>query len=227
MSNVKVNGNTYNDVTSVRLTLADGSGYVIYDENIGDTEKSLLSALLSGNDIGDFSDDELVTFNFSAMGRAKIGTWSFPNVANVIGGDVYDLASDNLLLPAAVGYDSATPSIRRATITGTLDMRSYKADDGNNTSVMYFLYMSTFGTVRLDSMNNVLGSMFGYSTISNLVWAGNNLTASGIVDALNGATAITNLYIKDTIYDDVAALIADGTITKVTNLYKYSEWSDT
>jgi hypothetical protein len=68
--------------------------------------------------------------------------------------------------------------------------------------------------------------MIASATITNLVWGGAGLTAGGIKAALNAATAITNLYITDAIYDDVAALIANGTITKVANVHKYSEWSD-
>lgn len=227
MSNVKVNGNTYNDVTSVKLALADGTGYATYSEGQSQDENTMFDALMTGDNLGDYTNDELTQFNPVPLSYLTFGTWSLPNAAKISGGNIYNFNCENLLLPGVVGLlNNGYPQFRGVKITGVLDMRSYTTGGTNAASLSFFLYGATVGTVRLDSMNLAAGNMFGSSTITNIVWGGASLTADGIKTALNAATAITNLYITDVIYDDVAALIADGTITKVTNLHKYSEWSD-
>jgi hypothetical protein len=225
MSNVKVNGNTYNDVTSVKLPLADGSGYAVYKEGQGQEENSLLDLLMTGENLGDYTNEEITVFNPAIISYLTFGTWNFPNAAKVKGGNIYNAIGTNLLMPNAVSTYIATPNFRNCKISGILDMRNFTADN-KASDAAFLVYGSTIGTLRLDSLGVVGGSMIATATITNLVWGGAGLTADGIKAALNAATAITNLYITDAIYDDVQALITAGTITKVTNLHKYSEWSD-
>ena len=227
MSSVKVNSNTYADISSVRLPLSDGSGYAVYTEGQSQNENAVFDALMAGDNLGDYTNSEITKFNPVVLSYRTLGTWNLPNVATVMGGNIQNFTAANLLMPGALGCSNPYPQFRGGKVTGVMDFRSYNGNSGlGNASLSFFVYGMTIGTLRLDALNLVGGSMFGTATITNLVWGGANLTADGIKAVLNAAASITNLYITDAIYDDVAALISAGTITKVTNLYKYSEWSD-
>jgi hypothetical protein len=232
MSNVKVNGNAYNDVTSVRLPLADGSGYAVYSEGQSTDENAFLDNMLSGGGGGDYANDTITKLNHCTLTGGTYGTLSFPNVVGLVGGSAKIVAS-NLLIPNALNCELPA-QFGASEISGTLDLRKYTAGIhgttpayGTNSTIHYLLNGANIGTLRLDALNSYRGNAFNNSTITNLVWGGADLIADNIKGDLNSATAITNLYITDAIYDDVAALISAGTITKVTNLHKYSEWSDT
>lgn len=228
MSNVKVNGNAYNDITSVRLPLADGSGYAVYEEGQSAEDSALLNNILSGSECGDLISDNVVELNNSALSYCTFGVVSLPNAVKFNGLYCYNLTAADVLLPNILTSNKGAATFSGANISGTLDLRKYCRDStyGSISWLQNFLWNCTIGTVRIDSLNGYRSTAFNGSTITNLVWGGADLTAAGITADLNGAKAITNLYITDAIYNDVAALIGDGTITKVTNLYRYSEWGN-
>lgn len=229
MSNVKVNGNSYADISSLRLPLADGSGYAVYKEGQSQEANSVLDLLMTGDNLGDYTDEELTQFNPGVLTYRTFGTWNLPNVVRFgDSGNVNAFVGENLLLPnVTTTVGNAYPQFRGCKISGVMDCRKYNGNAVGNPSLSFFVYSATIGTLRLDSLKYIRGnSTFGSATITNLVLGADSLIADDVRAAVNGATAITNLYITDAIYDDVAALISAGTITKVTNLHKYSEWSD-
>lgn len=232
MSNVKINGNTYNEVSAVRLPLADGTGYAVYSEGQSADENAFLDALIGGEACGDLVNESATKVNFGVFSYGNFGSLSFPNAVTCVSGKHTNITATNVFAPSVIKTAGAATTFASAKITGSLDLRSYIAATGNtsaygsNAYLQYFVQSCTIGTLRIDAINGYRGNMFSSSTITNLVWGGADLVADNIKADLNSATAITNLYITDAIYDDVQSLISDGTITKVTNLYKYSEWSD-
>lgn len=233
MSNVKVNGNTYADISSVRLPLSDGSGYAVYAEGQSQDENAVLTNMLTGAEIGDYTNDEITEVNLNAFGTLTCGTLSFPNATTYTPANMSSnpITCDNLLLPNLVGHAvGKTLALRGIKASGVLDLRKLTLNGTTGTTPLltFFLYGATVGTLRIDSLNcHRENQTFQNSTIGTIVWGGADLVASEVATCVSNATSITDLYITDAIYDDVAALIADGTITKVANLHKYSEWSET
>lgn len=228
MSNVKINGNTYNEVSAVRLPLADGTGYATFEES-GDTATDWLALLMgtSEESMGDIVSDTMTEVDISPLARRTVGTVSFPN-AGFVRGDANGIKADNLLFPKASELNSMVTfvrfSLKNAVITGTVDLRNA---NGNNSFNQTF-YGATIGNLLIKGIPDH-NDMFGNATITNLYWNNPDLTAAkmGGTEGLgcNGA-AITNAYVPDALYDEIKALMDAGTLTTVTNLYKISEWSD-
>ena len=230
MSNVKVNNNTYTDVTSVKLTLADGTGYATYTE--GAVADSYLDKMLSAN-YGDICDERSGTIKMSFLAYSTAGTVSFPNATKIEGNATYVVA-DNILFPKAASYEyypgvGISTVFKDAKISGTLDLSGLTGSGGNQTFMN-----SNIHTLKLGKMEPHNG-VFTNATITNLIW--NNPAAAvgkpgefhgmcGLCGlSINGAK-ITNAYVPDDLYDTIKAFVDDGTLTTVTNLYKVSEWSD-
>lgn len=231
MSNVKVNGNTYNGVTGVKLPLADGTGYATYTE--GAAVNDVANAILDGSISGDYTNEDIKAINLSCFIGADVGTLHFPS-AVAMSGNAEGIVAKNILLPkvsACKTFATAYPSMRACNVSGVIDLSSLP----NTTSPMnQTFYGSTIGTLKLGEMPTHNGCLQN-ATITNLVW---NYTKDNTVDPSNTAGVagkqglnciglkVTNAYITDALYDAVKACIEDGTLTTVTNLYKLSEWSD-
>lgn len=226
MSNIKVNGNTYNGVTCVKLMKADDSGYATYTE--GAVADSYLDRMLSGN-YGDVYDERSGEVSIGFLSFGEGGTVNLPN-ATVLNGACRAGVYENLLFPkaATLEYVATAPAIMsnfyQTTVSGVLDLSGIAGNRGNNG----LFQGAIIGTLKLGSVaphNN----MFNGAAITNLVWNNTDTTADkmGGGTGLKGATAgITNAYVPDAFYDAIKALMDAGTLTTVTNLYKISEWSD-
>jgi hypothetical protein len=108
----------------------------------------------------------------------------------------------------------------QGTITGTLDLSGIESTG----STLNQTFMGAkIGTLKIGKMQNA-NMLLANATITNLVWNIQTLNDQHTT-ILNGATAITNAYIADAHYEAIKALVENGTITKITNLYKFSEWS--
>ena len=230
MSNVKVNGNTYNGVTSVKLALADGTGFATYAE--GAVTSDITDILLSGAELGDMTNDTVSTVNLNVFYGRTCGTVKFTNAAEVFG-SAERIAADNLLLPKVTKWNYLNyqfTTLRSCNVPGTIDLSGITSAQPANQS----FYGSVIGTLLLGKIHPHNG-MFQNAKITTLVWnnpdieAGDGTTTSGMAgqQGLNcsGAT-LTNVYVPDTLYDAIKALKDAGTLTSVTNLYKISEWSD-
>lgn len=229
MSNVKVNGNTYNDVTSVKLALADGTGYATYAE--GAVETDLISQLMNGSFTGEYTSDvatcNMRIFSKSAVEGSDISL-NFPK-AGIIVPDNMNGYYKNIICPnvvSGVGYGQEFGNLH---ISGKLDVRSVPSGNYNQ-----LFFGSSIGTLIIGEIPAHNG-MFSGCTIGTLVWnntttkvgEGNDYnTISGYQGLNNSNLSITNLYVADKNYDAIKALIDAGTLTTVTNLYKFSEWGD-
>jgi hypothetical protein len=221
MSNVKVNGNTYNGVTSVKLALADGTGFETYSK--GMVTSDITNDILSGNFSGDYENSEITRLNACVLANNNFGTISFPNAVTMFGIPTMPFNGENLLLPkvAKIEYGPCNKFCGfQGTITGTLDLSGIESTG----STLNQTFMGAkIGTLKIGKMQNA-NMLLANATITNLVWNIQTLNDQHTT-ILNGATAITNAYIADAHYEAIKALVENGTITKITNLYKFSEWS--
>lgn len=227
MSNVKVNGNIYNDVTSVKLMKADNTGYATYTE--GAVEDSYLDRMLSGN-YGDIYDERSGEVNIGFLTNGEGGTINFPNAA-ILNGVCRAGAYENLLFPKAakieytvVGKQVSSSNFYSTTVIGVLDLSGIAGNTGNNG----MFQNAVIGTLKLGSVaphNNI----FNGATITNLVWNNTDTTSDkmgGNMGLKSTNAVITNAYVPDAFYDAIKALMDAGNLTTVANLYKISEWSD-
>lgn len=224
MSNVKVNGNTYNGVTSVKLALADGTGYATYSE--GMVTSDITNDILSGSLSGDYENSEITRLNTSFLQHQNVGTLSFPNAVTMFGMTQTIVTAENLLLPkvAKIEYRNNTFCSFRATITGVLDLSGMESAGSTLNQVFMGSKIETLKIGKMSPAN----MMFSNATITNLIWNNTDTTADKMAgdQGLNCTNAkITNAYVPDALYDEIKALKDAGTLTTVTNLYKVSEWS--
>lgn len=234
MSNVKVNGNTYNSVTSIKLMKADDSGYAEYTE--GASGKDWLDVLMNSDtadSVGDITREDIYFANLSILAKRTVGTISFPN-ATKMRGNLEGVKADNILLPKVAEIISNVIigrfSMYGATVSGVVDLGT---GGYNNTANQMFMG-AAIGTLKIGKINPHNG-LFQNATITNLVWNnpdipvgdGNSQDSMTGLQGLNCVgTKITNAYVPDEMYDGIKALMDAGTVTTVTNLYKISEWSD-
>lgn len=230
MSNVKVNGNTYNGVTSVKLPLADGTGYANYAE--GAVADSYLDKMLSAN-YGDIYDERSGSIDMSFLAFSNAGTINFPN-ATAITGSAKAVTAENIYFPKVANWEFDHDNqifqiFMKSTVSGVLDLSGLTGGPGNQT----FMY-ATINTLKLGACPTTNGFFQG-ATITNLIW--NNPTVEvgtpgayggmcGTAGLNSNGAKITNAYVPDNLYDSIKAFVDDGTLTTVTNLYKISEWSD-
>lgn len=228
MSNVKVNGNTYNGVTSVKLPLADGSGFATYAE--GAVTDNVTSSILDASISGNLTNEDITTIALNCFQKTTVGVLNFPNAVKMQG-SADSVVAESILLPRVSSINTGhVPNFRMAKISGVLDLSGFpNSIIGMNQT----FYGATIGTLKLGEMP-IHNMSLSNATITNLVWALDaidtgtgkpKIVTSGQGLACAGLQA-TNVYVADSIYDAVNALIEDGTITTVTNLYKISEWSD-
>ena len=226
MADILLNGNTYSGVNSVRFENPTNTGFVTF---YGEPPQDNLSTIIGGGDLGDMTfTNSVATCSF--LTRRTGGTISFPNAETVVA-ETSGASLTNLLFPSATLIGKAGTSwtiFRGITVTGVLDLSAVEAVTGttlNQTFAGTQATPTTIGTLLLGKIPKTNG-LFTYATITNLVWNNPNLTASdmGGNNGLNSAAAITNAYVPDSLYDDIAAMISGGTLTKVTNLYRISEW---
>lgn len=217
MSNVKVNGNTYNGVTSIKLALADGTGYAEYSEGAQTTD--VTNSILDGSFSGDYANAEILAINLGCLSSRTVGTLSFPNATKMFG-SANGVTAVNIYLPRVSKIDDPIPTFKTANISGVLDLSGLLS---TITAMNQTFYGATIGTLKIGNMPQHNGCMQN-ATITNLVWS--LADASRVKTAMQQATAIANAYVADDIYDAVQAFITDGSLTKVTNLHKISEWSD-
>lgn len=226
MSNVKVNGNTYNGVESIKLMKADNSGYAEYKENAADTD-TLFDTLIAGGNIGDrVIEGASPVLNW--MQNVEGGTISAPYATSACANINYS-KFDNLLFPNVTTFNTyagpATKKYMRGSnfegtdVTGVLDLSSLATVTNNTVQFKY----CTIGTLKLGSYTGTQSSLLSGATITNLVW---NLPGSGVTTHLNSATKITNLYVPASLVSEMQTMVADGTLTKVTNVYSIDEWED-
>lgn len=229
MSDIKINGNTYSGVESIKLMKADNSGYATYKENAAETN-SFTDILISGGyDIGDFeSDDGSPNINWlTGLGG---GTVSFPH-ATAANGAVTNSSFTNLLLPNVIAITSHRTAdglypvgskFSANVITGTLDLSSLTSIQNANQAFQKL----KVGTLKLGALPSHNG-IFSSAQITNLLWnISASITDSNVVTAVNTATSITNLYVPADRATAIQELVTAGTITKVTNVYSIDDWRD-
>ena len=226
MSNVKVNGNTYSGVTSVKLPLADGNGYATYTE--GAVTDNMTNALLDGSISGNITNEEILTVSLNCFLKCSVGTLNFPNAVKMRG-SAQGIVAENILLPKVSSIDkAAVPAFRDAVISGTVDLSGmpYMVGMGLNQT----FYGATIGTVKLGKTVKHNG-VFQNATVTNVVWGLDSFSneqpdIAGIQGLGSTGAKITNAYVADSVYEQVKALMDNGTLTTVTNLYKISQWRD-
>ena len=233
MSNVKINGNTYNGVDEIRLMKADDSGYAIYKE--GQTEEGLTWEAVTINFSGvipeDIDDPDVTTPQIGRLQSTKFGTIKLTGATKMAGGCPYS-TFDNLLLPHVVAADNFINygtrdfvDVRRSfssiKCSGVLDLGSFSS--GINWGNTMF-QNAQIGTLKLGPITLTSNSMSS-ATITNFVWncAGN---ASNPVGVLTSATKITNLYVPAEYVATISGKIDDGTLTKIDHVYSMADWSD-
>lgn len=229
MSDIKVNGNTYTGVESVRFMKADDSGYATYTEGTGDAD-TLMGKLIARESMGDIERED-ATPCLDWMSGYVWGTISFP-YATALKGGCERITAENVLLP---NISTVTPTscgksgwcpygFINCKITGTLDLSSLATVQNNAVKFT----TSEIGTLKLGSyLPNA--NLWAGCTITNAILKG--LTADWIANQINpwhylvGAT-ITNLYVPADAVDTVQAAISDGSLDKITNLYSIDDWED-
>lgn len=226
MSNVKVNGNAYNGVNSIRLPLADDTGYATFEESAA-TAKDWVAAFMGTAELGNIENNSVTEVDISPLARRTVGTVSFPN-AGIVKGDANKVKAANLLFPRASQLSSSTVfvrfSLKNAVITGVVDLRNAVGSNSFNQTFM----SAQIGTLLIGKIPEHNG-IFQGANITNLVWNNPDLTAAkiaGVEGLASSGASITNAYVPDTLYDDILALKTGGTLTTVTNLYRVSEWSN-
>lgn len=229
MSNVKVNGNTYNDIHTLRLMKSDNSGYATYTEGAVETD-TLFDKLVSGESIGDYECD-LATPILNWMAHITAGTVSLPYATSGYACVQYS-KFDNFLMPNATKLESLlgpgtksymlSSKFEGCNVTGVLDLSSLETVMNNTVTFRY----SNIGTLKLGSYKGIASNLLANVTISNLVW---NMPA-GISDTdlklYFGTGTFTNVYIPSERVSEVQALIDNGDITKITNLYSIEDWEE-
>lgn len=228
MSNVKVNGNTYNDISSVKLMKADGSGYAEYKEGAEVTD-TLMDKLLNRQNLGDIELDDAAPC-LEWLSGYEFGTLSCP-YATTLNGSLDRVTADNVLLPnistvtpTSTGKSGwATYGFNNCKITGTLDLSSLATVVNNAVGFV----TCEIGTLKLGAYAPAK-SIWNSTIITNLVWYGLTSEAfnANVFVAYFKAATITNLYVPAVIKDEVQAKITDGSLDKITNLYTIDEWEE-
>lgn len=223
MSNVKVNGNTYNDVTSVKLMKDDGSGYAEFKENVADTD-TLMDTLLADDSVGNIESDTGEVY-LGWMQGIEFGTVSFPYATKATGYP-HSCTFENLLLPAVTDYSGAVGkgvngyrmpnSINNCKITGTLDLSKVATSTNNTLGIAN----CTIGTLKLGSYMPGWGQT---TTITNAIIPGFTADYEVIYFKL---VNITNLYVPSTVLEHVQSMVTAGTLPNVTNVYSIDGWED-
>lgn len=235
MSNVKVNGNTYNGVTRIKLMKADDSGYATYTEGEvsgGDYLESLMDA--SGASFPGYENAELT-------GRVSLGWLTgvnnpnaeiyLPNVTKVEGG-IAGATLKSLRLPKAADLSGGNVALWFQCIGLNAELVDFSGVSSGSFNQAF--QKVNIGTLKLGAMppHNL---PFGNATITNLIWNNPNVEVGtpgayggmcGTSGLTSGGAKFTNVYVPDSMYDSIKAFVDDGTLTTVTNLYKISEWSD-
>lgn len=233
MSNVKVNGNIYNDVTSIKLMKADDSGYAEYMEG-ATTGGDYMLELLNGQVENSFKGYE----NSELTGTACLSWLSglnapdaeviLPNVTRIEGGLDHNGKAKlkSIRVPKAAAFEKGNMNTWFQ-CKGTIEFVDFSGLTGGTFNQTF--YGGTYGTLKLGKYPGGKNGTFQNATITNLIWNNPDLTASVMATengGLNQAKSITNAYVPDTLYDEIKALMDAGSLTSVTNLYKVSEWSD-
>lgn len=227
MSDIKVNGNIYNGVTSIKMMKADDSGYAEYKEGVEEATDTLMDVMLSNGNVGNIESDSGNPL-LSWMHGLKFGTVSFP-YATKASGPINSAHFDNLLLPNVTDFPNhggngsfsyrMASGIQNCNIPGVLDLSSL-ATSLNNT--MNFAG-SAIGTLKLGSY---VPKSWNSTTITNFVWYG--MPESAMSDAaftMYFSATVTNMYVPAGLVDAVQAQIDEGK-WKITNLYSIDEWED-
>ena len=231
MSNVKVNGNIYNNVESIQLMKADGSGYAKYTEG-ATAAADFRDVLTAGGytDIGDYENDGANVY-IGWLEKCGGGTIAFP-AATAAKGSVKNAKFANLLLPNVVSMSSAMsasgdyPSasvFSQTDVTGVLDLGSLASIQNS----MNVFQNCNIGTLKLGALG--FSNLFiGGATITNFIWncPQADLSNSNFVTNMNAATKITNLYVPAAQVSEWQTMISNGTFTKITNVYSIDEWED-
>ena len=231
MSNVKVNGNIYNNVENIQLMKADGSGYAKYTEGAA-AAADFRDVLTAGGytKIGDYENDGANVY-IGWLEKCGGGTIAFP-AATVAKGSVKYAKFDNLLLPHVASMNSAStasgdypaPSVFTNTdVTGVLDLGSLASIQNG----MNVFQNCNIGTLKLGAL--AYSNLFiGSATITNFIYDNptTDLGNSNFVTNMNAATQITNLYVPADQLSAWQEKISNGTFTKITNVYSIDEWED-
>lgn len=231
MSDVKVNGNTYNGVESIKLMKADGSGYAEYKEG-AEAADSLMDTLIANGSLGDIERDDASPC-LEWLSGYTVGTVSFP-YATTLNGVPSKVTAENLLLPNVSSIASVAcgksgwknRSFANCKITGVLDLSGL--DSVLNNACQFTT--SEIGTLKLGAYAPA-ANIWNAAIFTNLVLS--RLTFDGLTETafstwftyFNGAT-ITNLYVPADVKETIQAKIDAGTLTKITNLYTIDDWED-
>lgn len=226
MSNVKINGNTYNGVDEVRLMKADESGYAIYKEG-QEAAENILDIAVARGAVGSYRN-EAGSVCLSVFCGLNLGDLEFPFATSATGGVTACKASRVLL-----------PNVTTLNVDESFGATKYNLSAGFQQSDIGLLDLSGLTT----SMNNAckftgakIGTLKlgGYFPAANL-WNGTKITnailsgfstadATGIAYFSNAT--ITNMYVPADKLAEAQQLKSEGKLSKVTNIYSIADWSD-
>ena len=225
MSNVNVNGNIYNDVDSIRLMKADGSGYAEYAEGAAATD-STVDGLFAVSEFGDI-ERETGSIYLGWMVGLKFGTISFP-FATKVTGSINSCTAENLLLPSVQDFsifsgngvvkNTMSVGIYNCKIPGTVDLSSLSYSMNNAMKING----CEIGTLKFGTYMPV---NWGNGTIIT------NAIMPGFTEGFNtlyfrSAVTVENLYVPADVLEHVRSLVADGTLDQVTNVFSIDEWEE-
>lgn len=223
MSDVKVNGNAYNGVGSIRLMKVDGSGYATYTEGIAEADPMIGKLIAAGN-LGNI-EEEVGNVYLSWMAGLKFGTVSFPYATKATGFP-HSCTFENLLLPSVVDFGGAVGSgkdgyrlpngIQNCIITGSLDLSKV--------------------ATSLNSALNITNCRIGTLKLGSYMpgWGPTNIITNALIPCFTTeygisyfkSMTITNLYVPTDVVEHVRSLMTNGSLPNITNVYSIDEWED-
>lgn len=227
--NAKVDGQTYEGIELITV----GGKNITLQEVAEQATDSLVTSLLNGTKL-EIEDSSVAEGYLGWLVGQQASKVSFPHMTKGYGPCNY-CTIDNLLLPAMVSFGaySGTAFQLGATFQG---LKCSGVCDLSGLTTFLNMNMSfqnaVIGTLKIGAIPKV-ANPFGQITVTNLIFDCSNyvnaqdVTTQGSIGLiLDRCKSVTNIYLPDAYYTSVKALVEAGTLTKVTNVYRMSEWSD-
>ena len=227
MSNVKINGNTYNGVDEIRLMKADDSGYAIYKEG-QEAAENILDIAVARGDMGSYRN-EAGSVCLSVFCGLNLGDLDFPYATTASGG-VIACKANRVLLPnvTTLNVDKSFGAQQNGLLAGFQQSDITLLDLSGLTTSMNNACKFTgarIGTLKLGSYFPP-ANIWGNAIITNAILSGfrAEMTASALTYFANAT--ITNLYVPADQLAGAQQLKSEGKLSKVTNIYSAADWSD-
>lgn len=227
--NAKVDGKTYEGIELITV----GGKNITLQEVAEQATDSLMTSLLNGTNL-EIEDSSVAEGYLGWLVGQKASKVSFPHLTKGYG-PCNNCTIDNLLLPAMVSFGSYSgtayqvgANFQNLKCSGVCDLSGLTTYQNMNQAFQG----AVIGVLKIGKIPKVANPL-GTLTVTNLIFDCSNYvnaqdvtTQNSIGNILNRCTSITNVYLPDDYYTTVKALVDAGTLTKVTNVYRMSEWSD-